>query len=173
MPSQQPVRAASAAREEPPALDRLDLAILRALTVHPEMTNKALAARLAVAESTCAYRLRALRDRGVLRPTRQELDARLMGFPIQAVIKVRLGSHDRDLVNQLYRDLVAVPGVLQAIHVAGEDDFLLQVAVESPEALRDLVLEHVTSHRVVRQTQTQLVFESRPGAGVLPRLPTE
>jgi len=60
-----------------------------------------------------------------------------------------------------------VPGVLQALHVAGDDDFHLHVAAESPQALRDLVLEHITVHRVVRQTHTQLVFEARDGAGVL------
>jgi hypothetical protein len=43
------------------------------------------------------------------------------------------------------------------------------VAAQSPQALRDLVLEHITVHRVVRQTQTQLVFEARDGAGVLAR----
>ena len=154
----------------PAGLDETDLAILRALARDVHLTNKALAARLGLAESTCAFRIRALRDRGVIRGTRVQLALGLLGYPIQAVIKVRLGSHDREHVNRLYADLTAVPGVLQALHVAGEDDFHLHVAVESPEALRDLVLEHITVHRVVRQTQTQLVFEARDGAGILARL---
>jgi DNA-binding Lrp family transcriptional regulator len=144
--------------------------VLCALATDPELTNKALATRLRLAESTCAYRIRALRERGVIRGSRIQLALDVLGFPIQAVIKVRLGSHDREHVNRLYADLTRAPGVLQALHVAGEDDFHLYVAVESPEALRDLVLEHITVHRVVRQTQTQLVFESRDGPGVLARL---
>ena len=151
-------------------LDETDLAILRALVRDAHLTNKALSARLGLAESTCAYRIRALRDRGVIRGTRVQLGLDILGFPIQAVIKVRLGSHDREHVNRLYASLTRVPGVLQALHVAGEDDFHLHVAVESPEALRDLVLEHITVHRVVRQAQTQLVFEARDGAGALARL---
>ena len=151
-------------------LDQTDLAILRALARDAQLTNKALAARLGLAESTCAYRIRALRDRGVIRGTRIQLALDTLGFPIQAVIKVRLGSHDRDHVNRLYADLTRVPGILQALHVAGDDDFHLHVAVETPQALRDLVLEHITVHRVVRQTQTQLVFEARDGAGILARL---
>jgi DNA-binding Lrp family transcriptional regulator len=151
-------------------LDWTDLAILRALVLDADLTNKALAARLGLAESTCAYRIRGLRDHGVIRGTRVQLALDILGFPIQAVIKVRLGSHDRDHVNRLYADLIRVPGVLQALHVAGEDDFHLYVAVESPQALRDLVLEHITVHRVVRQTQTQLVFETRDGVGALARL---
>ena len=151
-------------------LDETDLAILRALALDADLTNKALAVRLGLAESTCAYRIRALRDRGIIRGSRVQLALDILGFPIQAVIKVRLGSHDRDHVNRLYADLIRVPGVLQALHVAGEDDFHLYVAVESPQALRDLVLEHITVHRVVRQTQTQLVFETRDGVGALARL---
>ena len=52
-----------------------------------------------------------------------------------------------------------------AVHAG--DDFHLLVAVADPGALRDLVLEHVTVHPVVRSTETQLVFERRKGRGVL------
>jgi DNA-binding Lrp family transcriptional regulator len=148
-------------------LDETDRTILRALTADSRLSNKALSARLGLPESTCAYRVRALRDGGVITGDRVEVDLATLGYPIQAVIKVRLGSHGAEHVNALYDDLVRIPGVLEAIHVAGADDFHLHVAVESPEALRDLVLQHITVHRVVRQTETQLIFETRRGAGVL------
>ncbi len=151
----------------PSQLDRTDLAILRALAVDSDISNKALAAQLGLAESTCAYRVRTLREAGVIAGTSAQLNLVALGFPIQAVIKVRLGSHGAEHVNSLYDDLVQIPGVLQALHVAGADDFHLHVAVESPEALRDLVLKHITTHSVVRQTETHLVFEARAGAGVL------
>ena len=151
----------------PVALDATDHEILRALSEDAGLTNKALARRLRLAESTCAYRVRALRDQGVIRGTSLRLNLAALGYPLQAVIKVRLGSHDEGHVRRLYDDLVRAPGVLQAFHVAGEDDFHLHVAVATAEALRDLVLHHVTVHRVVRQTETQLVFELRDGAGVL------
>jgi DNA-binding Lrp family transcriptional regulator len=93
-----------------------------------------------------------------------------LGYPIQAVVRVRLGNHSKEHVTRLYADLVTIPGVLRVLHVAGEDDFHLHVAVQSAQALRDLVLEHVTVHPVVRQTQTQLVFEARDGVGILPDL---
>lgn len=166
LPKAQPVRRPRPARERAD-LDEVDLQILRALAGDGRLTNKALATRLGLAESTCAYRVRALRDSGVISGTRVTLDLAALGYPIQAVIKVRLGSHDQEHVRSLYADLVRVPGVIQAFHVGGEDDFHLHVAVEDAQALRDLVLEHVTIHRVVRQTETQLVFELRDGVGVL------
>lgn len=159
------------AKIQPPAaaLDSVDRGILRELGDNPELTNKALATRLGIAESTCAYRLRALRDNGVITGRRLDVDTRTLGYPLQAVIKVRLGSHSKEHVERLYDDLVRTPGVIQAFHVAGADDFHLYVAVEDAEALRDFVLQHVTVHRVVRQTETLLVFELREGPGVLPR----
>ncbi len=151
----------------PAQLDEVDHQILLALSVDSRLANKALASRLGLAESTCAYRVRALRDSGVIRDTRLRLDLSALGYPLQAIIKVRLGSHDQADVRRLYDALVSVPGVISAFHVAGGDDFHLHVAVADPAALRDLVLQHVTIHPVVRQTETQLIFELRDGPGVL------
>jgi DNA-binding Lrp family transcriptional regulator len=148
-------------------LDEVDRGILRALAGEGPLTNKAIADRLGLAESTCAYRIRALRQNGVLVGSTVRLSMEALGYPIQAVVRVRLANHGKEHVHRLFSELVQVPGVLRALHVAGEDDFHLHVAVQSPQALRDLVLEHVTVHPVVRQTQTQLVFEARDGVGVL------
>ncbi|MFR9798236.1 Lrp/AsnC family transcriptional regulator [Streptomyces sp. MS06] len=96
------------------------------------------------------------------------LDPGALGRPIQAIVRVRLGSHSREHVRNLYDKLVDLPGALTVLHVGGTDDFLLHVAVAGPQELRDLILEHVTTHTMVRQTETQLVFEVREGRGVLP-----
>ncbi|MBQ3357955.1 MAG: Lrp/AsnC family transcriptional regulator [Microbacterium sp.] len=150
-------------------LDETDLALLAVLTREADITNKALAHRLNLAESTCAHRVRALRERGIIRDTRIRLDEASVGYPLQAIIKVRLANHTGPTVTALFDALASVPRVLQVFHVAGVDDFLVHVAVEDATALRDIVLEHITVHPVVRGTETQLVFELRDGAGLLPR----
>lgn len=157
------------ARRRPvePELDSLDHAILLALSADAAVTNKALAARLRVAESTCAYRVRSLRERGVIGATTIRVDPAAIGRPVQAIIKVRLGSHSLEHVNTLYDQLAAVPGAVQVFHVAGADDFYLHVAAADALALRDLVLNHITIHRVVRQTETHLVFDRKEGRGLL------
>lgn len=151
------------------SLDEIDLSLLAVLTREADITNKALAHRLSLAESTCAHRVRALRERGIIRDTRIRLDEAAVGFPLQAIIKVRLANHTGPTVTALFDALASVPRVLQVFHVAGVDDFLVHVAVEDATALRDIVLEHITVHPVVRATETQLVFELRDGAGLLAR----
>ncbi|GAB96345.1 DNA-binding Lrp family transcriptional regulator [Kineosphaera limosa] len=152
--------------QPPPALDDIDRRILAALVENAELTNKALAVRLGLAESTCAYRVRALRASGIIRGVHLDLDLAALGCPLLAVVKVRLGSHDEVGVSTLFDQLVAVPGVLRVLHVAGADDFHLLMAVQDAQALRDIVLRHVTVHRTVRSTETQLVFEARYGVGI-------
>lgn len=152
---------------QPPAgLDDVDLAILAELSDNARITGAALAKRVGVAESTCAKRLQLLRDRGIVTGFTTQMDLAALGHPIQAVIAVRLASHNRDHVLRFHDALRAIPGVLTAFHVAGENDYLLHVAVTTPEQLRDLVLEHINVHPGVQHTETQLVFSVMPGAGI-------
>src|SRR3954447_26672485 len=104
-------------QQGPVALDGTDRAILSALMEDGRMTNAALAARVGVAESTCAYRVRSLRESGVIAGINARLDLRALGHPIHAIIKVRRGSHSREHVRNLYDRLVNVPGALTVWHV--------------------------------------------------------
>ena len=150
-------------------VDELDLRILAAFAEHPDTTVKTLALTLGIPESTCAYRMRQLRERGVITGVRAQFDLSALGHPVQAMIRVRLGNHSKAGVEKLFDDLVRTPGVLQVFHIAGADDFLVHVAVRDAVTLRDIVLEQITIHDVVRATETQLVFELREGVGVVPR----
>ncbi|WP_168915857.1 Lrp/AsnC family transcriptional regulator [Microcella flavibacter] len=153
----------------PTPLDAVDMVLLAELESNARLTNAALAARAGIAESTCTQRLRALRAGGAIRRFRADVDPAALGLTMQAVIKVRLASHSRDQVHAFRELLPSIPNVLTIFHLAGADDYLLHVAVDSAVALRDLVLEHITVHPGVRHTETQLVFEVIDGAGLLPR----
>jgi len=149
-------------------VDELDLSILAELANAPDATVKQIAGVLGIPASTCAFRIRALRSRGVIAGLRLAIDPSAVGAPVQAMIRVRLANHNKSGVEALFDSLVATAGVLQVFHIAGADDFLVHVAVADAGALRDIVLEHITVHEVVRATETQLVFELRAGRGVLP-----
>ena len=164
--------ARAATSKDPSSLDAVDRRIVGELMADGRLTNAALAARVGVAESTCIHRVRALRQAGVITGFRADVDLGALGYPLQAVVKVRLGSHNREHVASFHAILADVPGALRILHVAGEDDYLVHVAVGSSEELRDLVLEHINIHPMVRHTETQLVFEEIPGPGVSPRAAT-
>lgn len=148
-------------------LDDVDLALLRALQADGRTPNADLAAIAGVAPSTALVRTRALRERGVVRGIHADVDPAAVGRPLQALIAVRLHGHTHAHVDAFRTMAPTLPGVLQVFHVAGQDDYLIHVAAADADALRALILDHITSHPAVRATQTQLVFEHLRGSGLL------
>jgi len=143
--------------------DSLDYAIVRLLSAEPRLTNKALAAELGVAESTCAYRVRRLHSSGAMSPPRLELDHALLGYGLQAIITVYMSSHSREAVDHFMATMARTPNVLRVVHLTGRSDFVIDVAVADREELKNFVLDHVTVQPAVRGTETQVVFDVRRG----------
>lgn len=147
----------------PRPLDDTDLALLRLLSRDGRMSNAELARRVGLAESTCAGRVRALRESGVVRGIHADVDLGALGRPMEAMVALRFTGHARESMDS-FRDRVAtIPGVIAAYHVAGADDFLVHISGASPNDLRDLVLDHLTSVEGVAHAQTSLIFERIPG----------
>lgn len=144
-------------------LDELDFAIVRTLSEDPAQSNKAVAAVVGAAESTCAYRIRRLRDAAVIKQGRLELDEAKLGYPLRAVVMVFLANHSRKVVDRVMAGLVSTPNVLQVMNLTGRYDFMVTVAVADGDALRNFVLDHVTVDPAVRGTETYIVFDRRDG----------
>lgn len=150
------------------ALDSLDFAIIRALSEQPAITNKALAAAVGSAESTCAFRVRKLRESGVIRPHRLEVDHRRLGYPLRAVVMVFMVSHSRENVERFMQAMVGTPNVIQVMNLTGRFDFMVTVAVADGDELQGIVLDHITTHPAVRGTETHIVFDVREGSWIPP-----
>lgn len=148
----------------PAPLDEVDRAILAALAADGRLPNNALAERVGVAPSTCLARMRALRERGVIRGFHADVDPAALGLPLQALISVRLAAHARDAVDAFRARSVRLPGVVSVFHVAGAEDYVLHVRAASGDALRDFVLDHLAVDPVVQHSQTSLIFEHARGA---------
>lgn len=144
-------------------LDEVDRAILRILAGDARLPNNAVAEAVGIAPSTCHGRIRALRERGVLRGFHADVDPAALGLGLQALIAVQLNAHTSEQIRAFVRDVPRLPGVVSSFHVAGVDDYLLHVAVRDSDALRDFVVDHLTSHPAVRHTQTSLIFAHLPG----------
>ena len=134
-------------------LDDVDRALVELLSTDGRMPNAELARRVGIAESTCAGRVKALRDGGVVLAIRGEVDLAALGRPIEAMVALRFTGHARESMDS-FRDRVAsIPGVVAAYH------FLVHISGATANDLRDLVLDHLTSVEGVAHAQTSLIFE--------------
>jgi len=143
-------------------LDEVDRHILRLLARDARMPNNALAERVGIAPSTCLGRVRALRQRGVIRGYHADIDMAALGRPIQAMIAVRLQTHARRRISDFATTVARQPEVLNVFFLAGADDFYIHIAATSTQALRDFVI-NLSANPDIASTQTNLIFEHLKG----------
>jgi DNA-binding Lrp family transcriptional regulator len=166
--SRPPEQPSDGARSRPwhPA-DAIDRAILLALAGDARIPNNALAERVGIAPSTCLARVRALRESGAIRGYHADIDPTALGFPLQAMIAVRLQTTARDQLRAFTDRIRTLPQVRSIYFLAGADDFLVHVVAPDAGALRDFVLDQLSAHHEVALTETKLIFDHVWGA-VLP-----
>ncbi|WP_026555659.1 Lrp/AsnC family transcriptional regulator [Arthrobacter sp. 35W] len=144
-------------------LDAVDRQIIDALVADARITNRDLADSVGIAPSTALMRTRALLERGAIEGFEAKLNLAAIGRSVQALIAVRLRAHDRDQIDRFTARVPLLPEVLSTFHTSGSVDYLLHIAVANTDALRDWVLDNLTTDPVVGHTETTLVFKHIPG----------
>jgi DNA-binding Lrp family transcriptional regulator len=147
-------------------VDDIDRAMLELLAADARITNQRLAERIGVAPSNALSRLRALRQRGVIRGFHAEIDLAALGRPLQALIAVRLAVHAREQIDAFTSAVRELPGVLMVFHLAGATDYLVWVAARDAQELRDFVVDHLATHSAVAHAETSLIYEHSRGPGL-------
>jgi DNA-binding Lrp family transcriptional regulator len=149
-------------------LDRIDFEILDALQKNARLSNKELAARVLMAPSSCLERVRRLVREGVIRGFHSDVDPDALGIQMQAMISVRLQVHSLDAFESFEAHLRALPEVVAVYHLAGEEDFMVHVAVRSTDHLHELAMRQFSTREEVGHVNTALIFEVHR-ADALPR----
>jgi DNA-binding Lrp family transcriptional regulator len=154
-------------------LDAIDLRLLAVLQDNAALSNSELAERIGLSASQCSRRRTALEEAGYIRGYRADLDARKLGYGIEAFTRVTLSKHKDTTADDFAHFLESLNEVQQAHSVAGDADYLLHIRARSLDALADFVHKRLLPHPHVAQVRSDIVLrtikESRgfrmPGAG--------
>jgi DNA-binding Lrp family transcriptional regulator len=140
-------------------LDELDTALLVELQQDARRSNRDLAAAVGIAPTTSLDRLRALRQRGVIRGTALDLDLAAIGRPVQALIAVRIRPPSRGNI-EAFRDWVAaLPETVGVFVITGGDDFLVHVAVADNDHLYSFVIDKLTERPEIADVRTSVIYQ--------------
>jgi DNA-binding Lrp family transcriptional regulator len=131
------------------ALDALDVALLVALRDNPRAGALELSRITGVARGTVSSRLQRLEDAGVITGYGPDIDLAAAGFGVEAFVTLEIAQGALDDVQ---RDLEAIPGLLEAHATTGSGDVLCRVAASSHEGLQRILVELNRSAAVVRST---------------------
>jgi len=152
--------AASPRRSVEASIDEVDRRLISFLREDGRLSVNELAGRANVSRANAYQRLGRLRASGVIRRFTVEVDHKLLGDAITALVLVDIDQH-------AWRDLTArflsLPGVEYVGFTAGTFDVVLLVRAADMETLRDVVLEQLQAMPEVRSTQTSFVLEEVRG----------
>ncbi len=141
------------------ALDDVDRRLVGLLRENARTPNSRLAEELGIAPSTCAARVAALVDRGVIAGFTAIVPPAARGLGLEALISVSIRAGSRQHIGEFRADLQHRPEVRQLFFLGGAEDFVLHVAVHDTDALRDFVVDQLSAHPAVASTRTSLVFQ--------------
>ena len=123
------------ALDQGPGLDRVDQAILAELQRDGRVSVADLARRISLSASSTADRLRRLVDGGVITGYTALLAPEALGYPITAFVRLKNPAGNYKPLRHL---LDAVPEIIEAHHVTGDDCFILKLLARSMTDLERL-----------------------------------
>jgi DNA-binding Lrp family transcriptional regulator len=140
-------------------LDELDTAILRELQADARRTNRDVAAAVGVSPTTALDRTRAMRDRGIIRGARLQVDLAAIGRPVQALIAVRIRPPSRQNIEAFRNWVSELPDTVGVFVTAGAEDFLIHVAVPDNASLYAFVIDKLTERAEIADVRTSVIYE--------------
>ena len=143
-------------------LDDTDRQLLALLAENGRLSLKELAAATELSSPSVAERLRKLEERGVIDGFTIDINPRLLGYSLQAIVRVRPLPGQLHIVERLIQEM---PQCVECDKVTGDDCFIVRLQLRSMEEL-DMLLDGIAERA---QTNTSIV-KSTPVKRRLPAL---
>ncbi len=144
--------------------------LLAALQEDADRTNVELARLTGLSPAATLYRVRRLKETGVIRIISAQVDPAAVGFPLRVYITATLARHDPRSSRVFDDHLRATPQIISADNVAGEMDYLLSVVARDVAELQTVLAGLAT--RGGQRLVTYLRLEEVKPPSRLPLTPT-
>ncbi len=134
-------------------IDPNDEKILNLIQSDGRLSVKRIAQALSLSGPAVSQRLTNLKNKGIIRGYRAEIDLNKLDLSVRAFVQVDVSPNQK---NQFYSFIKHIPNVLECNVVTGAYAMLLKVAYQVPEELDDLV------NKLQRfgKTNTMMVFST-------------
>ncbi len=144
-------------------LDSTDRQILQLMVDDATSSRAEIGRRLKLAPSAVSARVKALTERGVLRPSNASIDLEAVGLSIVAFVFV---DETKPATPGRTLDALSNLGVATELHrLTGDDCFLLKIVCTDVADLRSR-LDLIGAVESVAGVRSQIVLESRPGSTI-------
>jgi Lrp/AsnC family transcriptional regulator, leucine-responsive regulatory protein len=117
-------------------LDEIDWQILSILQVEARISFKELGQRIGLTGTAIAERVRKLEDESIIEGYSVKLNREKIGLPVTAFFKLRVNAESCKQMREL---AIALPEVIAAYRVVGNEHYILQVVLPSMQHLESIM----------------------------------
>ena len=125
-------------------LDPIDIRILNELQNDSSHSNVELAKRVHLSPSPCLMRVKALKDKGVIRNYVALADPKVLGLGLNVFISISLKEQSKEALAEFEKHISEHDEVMECYLMTGDSDYLIRVAVADMGALEKFILEQLT-----------------------------
>jgi len=140
-------------------IDEKDLAILGILQEDARTPFLEIARKTGLSNATIHERVTRMRENGVIRGFKTDIDEKKLGYGVLALIGLTL-AHPVDNLEKFNRQIAKIPGVLQVYHVTGESDTILVARARSIDELKELLVENIQHLATITRINTMIVLDN-------------
>ncbi len=149
-------------------IDRIDRKILDILQREGRLSITELAERIGLSTSPCSERVRRLERTGVIRGYSATVDPAALGRPLLVFVQLTLSSNSGEVFEQMRRELLHEPRVLECHLVSGAFDYLIKARLSAMSEYRDLLAQILRKVPVPAQSNSYVVMEEIKESLTLP-----
>lgn len=108
-------------------IDATDIALLKALHEDASQGTADLGRAVGMSQPATWRRLKKLREAGILKGARLELDEKALGFGVTVFLGIKLATRGRVSLEDFERAISAIPEVQRVDHVLGLYDYRVRI----------------------------------------------
>ena len=154
-------------------LDAIDVKILRALQDNARLSNVQLASEVGLSPSPCLVRVRALEESGLIGKYVALLDPGRLGLKMSVFIQISLGNQTENALEIFQSAINDYPEVMECYLMTGDADYLLRVVVADVDALRDFILNKLSTIEGIANIRSSVAISQVKYVTALPIEPDD
>ena len=150
-------------------IDRYDRHILGLLQNSGRLSNQDLAERIGLSASPCLRRVKALEDAGIIVGYQAQLNARALGYTLNALIHISMDRHTPERFAHFEAQIADIPEITECLLITGQSaDYQLRAVVHDMDAYQALLLDKVTRIEGVTGVHSSFVLRAVKSSGGVP-----
>jgi len=141
-----------------PALDRVDMSILKLLQENARATVKEIAAKVHLSTTPVHERIKRMEQSGVIKQYATLVDHTKVKKGLMVICYVSLKEHSKNAGIKFIKSINALNEVVECYNISGEFDFMLKVVEENMDSYYDFHVNRLSQIENMGNVQSVFVM---------------